>query len=643
MDREIALDILASLGNDRRIAYNQDAYIAILKVMDYVDRLYEYGDKMKNGKNYLLSRLKTQETQEVRMYNLDSSGLVLNQNFLNPGGILSSPIVRPYGGDLLTLSPLSRSLPGRFSCNVLRGDDLEQTGINLSKIDTTLGPPPIRREINFTANQDLFNRIEQVQERIDHINCAIATKNASLRMMDAVAGSVLEDLASNVSLEADQRVGRARRRGEAGRPRGGPPRTRSPNKHDKTAMDKDNKMEITLPPQGIRTPSGRRESPTVPGALPSSSDAGPTLSSPTGGGLKVATVEDEMDPKDPLDLTFVACASVLEDESRVPPQLTSLPGVNEDLALTSTPSRNTRSSKRKSKKVSPDAITPSSEETAIAANRVPKIVLRKVKERSKKRMKSRTAESEEDTATTPEDTSSARMSADSDISEPVTRSKKRIAKAITEEKSDVEYTGTDYLDPEYSNKLRSGNNRVRQESTENIAESPSQDMSRRVHNRRQKKDFFRVWSAAEDGEDDDTEFCPEDLKIMGATAIGAIGIDCLKTTEFERKNSPNINGAISGIMKRKIRRAADVINTLVYKAETKGDPAFLRIRNRELEAEVEKLRLEEVLRTREMDDMKAIVADLKREVYELRGRLDDAEEDARKARESYRINRRVLL
>ncbi|KMQ87673.1 hypothetical protein RF55_12982 [Lasius niger] len=311
--------------------------------------------------------------------------------------------------------------------------------------------------------------------------------------------------------------------------------------------------------------------------------------------------------------------------------------------MTSTPSRNTRSSKRKAKKASPDAITPSSEETAIAIDKVPKIVLRKVKERSKKKKKPRIAESEKDTVTTPEDTSSARMSAESDTSEPVTRSKKRVTKTIREEDSDVEYTGTDYLDPEYSNKLRSGGNKARQESTENLVESPSQETSRRVSNRRKKKDSFRVWSAAEDDDDDDTEFCPEDLKIMGATAIGAIGIDCLKTTEFERKNSSNINGAISGIMKRKIRRAADVINTLVYKAETKGNPAFLRIRNRELEAEVEKLRLEEVLRNREMEDMRAIVADLKREVYELKGRLDDAEEDARKARESYRISRRILL
>lgn len=153
---------------------------------------------------------------------------------------------------------------------------------------------------------------------------------------------------------------------------------------------------------------------------------------------------------------------------------------------------------------------------------------------------------------------------------------------------------------------------------------------------------MRAWSSTEDGEDDETDFCPEELKIMGASAIGAIGIDCLNIAEKERKNSPNINGAISGIIKKNIQRAADVINTLTYKAEAKGDSTYLRIRNRELESQVEKMQLEEALRNREMEEMRTIVADLKKEIYELKGRLDDAEEDARKARESYRITKRIL-
>lgn len=237
------------------------------------------------------------------------------------------------------------------------------------------------------------------------------------------------------------------------------------------------------------------------------------------------------------------------------------------------------------------------------------------------------------------------MSAESDPSESDGGSRKQvIAKGtdISADVSDVEYTGTEYLDPEYTKKLRSSSKNKERESKVEVAKSTTQEQPKKTTTRRKKKDTMRVWSSTEDGEDDETDFCPEDLKIMGATAIGAIRIDCLKTTENERKNSPNINGAVSGIMKRKIQRAADVINTLVYKAESKGDPTWLRIRNKELESEIEKLKIEEVLRNREVEDMRAIVADLKREVYELKGRLDDAEEDARRARESYRITKRIL-
>ncbi|KMQ89974.1 grip domain-containing protein rud3 [Lasius niger] len=626
--RENALDILASLGSDSRIVHNQDVYSAILAAMEHVDYLFSFADKMRHGKNYLLSRLRSQERQSiVHIHGPNSSDFVLSQGPHISGRMFCSPTERFSASDLTALNFPSRALPDRFSPSVLRGDDLEQARINLSRLGTTLGPPSLnRRGTEQTEDQILIERIEQIQERIDCINSEIATKNASLQLMDAAAGHVLEDLVSNDNLEIDQRVGRARRRGGASRPRGGPPRTRSPKYNDNMAMDND--TEITLPPQGIRTPSGRRENPTVPGALPSSSDAGPT-------------VEEEPDPKDPLHLIFVDCTSMLEDESRVPPQVSLLPKTQGDLAMTSTPSRVTRSSKRKAKKTSPDAITPSSEEIATTTGRVPKIVLRKVKDRSRKK-EPRVVESEEDPNTALEDTSSVGMSTESDTSEQQKTGKKRATKTISEEDSNIEYTGTEFVDPEYTNKLRSSGTKAGRESTKNLAKSPSQDLDRRVANRRKKKDSFRIWSAAEDGEDDDTEFCPEDLKIMGATAIGAIGIDCLKTTEFERKNSPNINGAISGIMKRKIRRAADVINTLVFKAESKGDPTHLRIRNRELEAEVERLRLEEVLRKREMEDMRAIVADLKKEVYELKGRLDDAQEDARKARESYRITRRIM-
>lgn len=91
-----------------------------------------------------------------------------------------------------------------------------------------------------------------------------------------------------------------------------------------------------------------------------------------------------------------------------------------------------------------------------------------------------------------------------------------------------------------------------------------------------------------------------------------------------------------------IEKVKEVINTLIYKTEATGDPSYLRLRNRDLAAQIEKLKLNEVHRNKEVEDLRAMVNDLKNEVTILRDKLDDAEEDRRKARESYGIIRRRL-
>ncbi|CAL1671594.1 unnamed protein product [Lasius platythorax] len=189
--RENALDILASLGSDRRIVYNKDVYSAILKVMDHVDSLFSIADKLKHGRNYLLSKLRDRERHTIiHAYGLNSPGFVLNHGSLN-GRLFSSPIEMTHGGELMTLNTSSRSPPFDHFFNspsVLRGDDLEQTRINLSRLGTTLGPLS-ERGTRAAANQDLIAKIERVQERIDSINHEIATKNASLQILDAAAGT----------------------------------------------------------------------------------------------------------------------------------------------------------------------------------------------------------------------------------------------------------------------------------------------------------------------------------------------------------------------------------------------------------------------------------------------------------------------
>ncbi|CAL1672189.1 unnamed protein product [Lasius platythorax] len=228
---------------------------------------------------------------------------------------------------------------------------------------------------------------------------------------------------------------------------------------------------------------------------------------------------------------------MLEEELQASLQALSQLKAREELTVSSTP-RNTRS-KRKAK-TSPDAITPSSEELATDTRKIPKVILRKVKERSRKK-KPRNLDEDPDVVTG--ETSSTEMSAESDLSELEGGTKKQTITKGTDisasaDESDVEYTGTEYLDPEYTKKLRFSNKSKEWGSMVEVVKFPVQEEPKTAITRRKKKDTMRVWSSTKDNEDDEADFCPEDLKIMGATAIGAIGIDCLKIAESERKKQP---------------------------------------------------------------------------------------------------------
>ncbi|KMQ89742.1 hypothetical protein RF55_10598 [Lasius niger] len=305
--RERALDILSTIGSDKRIKYNYELYSAIFMVMDCVDGLFSAADKMRRCRDYLLAKNKDQYLL-IHANEVSSSNLIMLEHKPVDRGLTEEI----FAGELMTLNspPRLSSINCSFgSPSVLRGDDIDQLKANLNRFGTSLIIPS---RSNSRPVRELADRIEEVQGNIDRINQEIAIKSASLKLLDTASGTVLEKLVSEVNLETEQRVGRARRRGEASRPRGGPPRIRSPNGNEN--MDTNKINEEMLPPQGIRTPSGRRESPTVPGALLSSSNEGPAPLSPTGGGRELATVEAESDPRDPLDLTFVDCPSMIEEE-----------------------------------------------------------------------------------------------------------------------------------------------------------------------------------------------------------------------------------------------------------------------------------------------------------------------------------------
>lgn len=71
-----------------------------------------------------------------------------------------------------------------------------------------------------------------------------------------------------------------------------------------------------------------------------------------------------------------------------------------------------------------------------------------------------------------------------------------------------------------------------------------------------------------------------------------------------RAKSRNIQEGISSNMCSNLQKATDVINTLTFKVTSTGDPAKLRMDNRALMDEIEKLKLNEILRKREMDEMR---------------------------------------
>lgn len=97
-----------------------------------------------------------------------------------------------------------------------------------------------------------------------------------------------------------------------------------------------------------------------------------------------------------------------------------------------------------------------------------------------------------------------------------------------------------------------------------------------------------------------------------------------------RAKCKNIQGGISGKMRKELERAKEIINTLIHKSEAIGDPSFLKLKNKELTMQVQNHKLNEVLKDKKIKKLHSMVNDLKKEVDELRNRLDDAEEEERK-------------
>ncbi|KMQ90568.1 gag-pol polyprotein [Lasius niger] len=263
--------------------------------------------------------------------------------------------------------------------------------------------------------------------------------------------------------------------------------------------------------------------------------------------------------------------------------------------------------------------------------KVPRVVLRKLKSRKKK--------PKEIVDEPIEGASSVRMSAESDRnSEPenIEDDKQNTSRGDSE----VEFTGIHQLDAEAAKRLRLRNTRNTRrtyiESSSSIKDSDPDAGPNKKRSTRKNKKASKLISSSFD-EDYSMDFIPDDLRGMGASAAGALGLNYLHSVESERKNSLNINGQVSGRMRSNLKKAMHVINTLVYKAEASGDPVLLKIKNKDNGAQVEKMKLNEVTMKRELDDMRAMMDLMRNEISDLKDRINEAEEDRRKARESMRI------
>ncbi|XP_070162504.1 uncharacterized protein [Polyergus mexicanus] len=215
--------------------------------------------------------------------------------------------------------------------------------------------------------------------------------------------------------------------------------------------------------------------------------------------------------------------------------------------------------------------------------------------------------------------------------------KKRTQAAVTRES--VDPFSVRSSDTERS----SGTNSMKQKKTSGEISKPKPGESGKFTRSKGRKKEDSIIISSED-EETGKDFAPQDLRIMEAINVGSLGLDCLANVDRMRSRSKNLQGGISGKMRGDLKRAREVINTLIYKAESTGDPNFLKIKNKELSVEMDRMKLDEVFRKREMDEIKGQFDELRNEIAELKRRLektedrrDEAEEDRRKARESLRI------
>lgn len=77
---------------------------------------------------------------------------------------------------------------------------------------------------------------------------------------------------------------------------------------------------------------------------------------------------------------------------------------------------------------------------------------------------------------------------------------------------------------------------------------------------------------------------------MAATAVGALALEWLEEIEDIRSKTSNMQGRLSGHLKKNVLKLKEIVQSLVGKAEAAGDPLFLKMRNSELSQQLSEAR-----------------------------------------------------
>ncbi|KMQ88060.1 type iii desmin [Lasius niger] len=216
---------------------------------------------------------------------------------------------------------------------------------------------------------------------------------------------------------------------------------------------------------------------------------------------------------------------------------------------------------------------------------------------------------------------------------------------------DVEITGIQRESSVQTRSLRSGKKSPqipraessgRSGGSSSVRKEPTDSGKSTRTKKNKNKKIPKMPSSSSEKEDESEVFAPAEFRVMSATNVGALGLEYLRKVKNLRCTSKGLNGEVSGEIKRKLARAIDIVNTLIFKAEDTGNPDSMKLKNKSHIVKLKKYKIEDIRRKKELDDMKAAAEALEKDVLDLRDRLDEVEVERVKDKAYWRLERHKL-